>query len=235
MNTAIATPHTTERYSRAQWLAPTGLILLSLIPVVQGVFRLSELTGGSEITLQNTRFFTAPIPAVTHIVSGAVFALLGAFQFAPSRRGKTAWHRTAGRVLIPAGLLAALSGLWMALFYTLPESDGELLLVFRLGFGSLMVASILLGFRAIRRRNFVSHSRWLTRAYAIGVAAGTQAFVLALWIIFVAPTNQTSRALLLGFAWVMNLAVAEYIIHRRTVRSAGRLVARIGKRGQPTS
>lgn len=222
MTAATATQRTTTKRRKAQWLAPTGLVFLSLIPVIQGVFRLSELTGGTEVTLQNARFFESPIPVVTHIVSGTVFALLGAFQFVPSLRGRRTWHRIAGRILIPAGLLAALSGLWMALFYTLPDSDGELLLVFRLVFGLLMVASILTGIRAIHRRDFVSHSRWLTRAYAIGVAAGTQALVLALWIIFVAPTNQTSRALLLGLAWATNLAMAEYVIHRRTVRSARR-------------
>ncbi|MBP2217132.1 DUF2306 domain-containing protein [Arthrobacter sp. CAN_C5] len=220
MTTPTTTERTGEKRRRAQWPAPAGLILLSLIPIIQGAFRLTELTGGTEITLQNARFFGSPIPVVTHIVSGTVFALLGAFQFVPSLRGRRAWHRIAGRVLIPAGLLAALSGLWMSLLYALPESDGKLLLVFRLVFGSVMAASIFFGIRAIRRRDFVSHSGWMTRAYALGVAAGTQAFVLALWIIFVAPTDETSRALLIGLAWVINLAVAEYIIHRGTVRSA---------------
>ncbi|WP_223859794.1 DUF2306 domain-containing protein [Pseudarthrobacter sulfonivorans] len=90
--------------------------------------------------------------------------LLGAFQFVPSlrrgKRGRTSWHKIAGRILAATGLLAALSGLWMAIFYDLPPLDGTLLLVLRLVFGSAMAAFIVLGFTAVRRRDYVRHSEW---------------------------------------------------------------------------
>lgn len=143
----------TPARSVRQWPAPVGLILLSLIPVIFGGLRLAEWTGGAAITPQNARFFASPVPVVIHIVSVTVYSLLGAFQFVPSLRGRRGWHRTAGSVLIPAGLLAALSGLWMSVFYPLPAGDGELLLGLRLVFGSGMVVSIALGLAAIRRRD----------------------------------------------------------------------------------
>lgn len=211
---------------RSPWLVPAGLILLSLIPVIAGGFRLGELTGGAAITPKNERFFSAPVPVSLHIISVSVYSLLGAFQFVPSlRRGS--WHRAAGRILIPAGLLAAGSGLWMALFYALPPSDGLLLLILRLVFGTAMLASLVLGIFAIRRRNFAKHGAWMTRAYAIGVGAGTQALILIIPELLAAPPGITARALLMGAAWLINMAVAEYVIRRRAPRgSKGRAAAR---------
>ncbi|GAA1768715.1 hypothetical protein GCM10009712_15960 [Pseudarthrobacter sulfonivorans] len=48
----------------------------------------------------------------------------------------------------------------MAIFYDLPPLDGTLLLVLRLVFGSAMAAFIVLGFTAVRRRDYVRHSEW---------------------------------------------------------------------------
>ncbi|HSP53402.1 MAG TPA: DUF2306 domain-containing protein [Cryobacterium sp.] len=216
--TAIARPPHGRRLDRrrAQWLAPTGLILLSLIPVLAGAVRLTELTGGAVATPQNARFLDSPAPVVTHIVSVTVYSLLGAFQFVPAlRRRRAGWHRLAGRILIPAGLLAALSGMWMAAFYPHPAGDGAILVVLRLVFGAAMVASIGLGIRGIVRRDFTRHSAWMTRAYAIGVGAGTQALVLIPHSIFFDSTDELSRAVFMGAAWVINLAAAEYVIRRR--------------------
>ncbi len=201
---------------RREWLVPAGLILLSLIPVLAGAVRLGELTGGAPITDRNARFFDSPVPVVIHIVAVVVYSLLGAFQFAPSlRRGRRQWHRIAGRILIPAGLLSALSGLWMALFYSLPPSDGLLLLVLRLIFGIAMTASIVLGIRAVIRRDFAGHGAWMTRAYAIALGAGTQALILIVPEVLSSPPDVTTRAVLMGGAWAINLAVAEYFIRKR--------------------
>jgi hypothetical protein len=127
------------RRRRAEWLAPTGLILLSMVPIVAGALRLTELSSGAAVTPGNARFFDSPVPVAVHIVSVTVFSLLGALQFAPSLR-RHRWHRLAGRIVAPAGLLAALSALWMTLFYALPASDGGALLVLRLVFGTAMAA-----------------------------------------------------------------------------------------------
>ena len=104
--------------AKSDWLIPTGLIALSVVPVLAGTFRLVEFGGGAEITPDNARFFAEPVPVVLHIVSVTIYCVLGAFQFAPGfRRRKPNWHRAAGRILVPCGLVAALTGLWMAQFY----------------------------------------------------------------------------------------------------------------------
>ncbi|GIK59045.1 MAG: membrane protein [Chloroflexota bacterium] len=198
---------------------PIGLILLSLVPVLAGAARIAELSGGAEITPDNARFFASPLPVVVHILSVTIYALLGAFQFAPSlRRRKPKWHRTAGRILVPAGLAAALSGLWMTLFYALPESDGALLNMMRLVFGSAMLLSIILGVTAVRQRDFPRHGDWMMHGYAIGLGAGTQVLTHLPWFLLFGVPDEFTKAMLMGAGWVINLAVAEWVIRKRRAR-----------------
>jgi uncharacterized membrane protein len=195
------------------------LILLSLVPAAAGTARLAELAGGAEVTAENARFFAMPIPVVLHIVSVIPFSILGALQFAPAfRRRRRGWHRAAGRVLAPLGLMAALTGLWMAHFYPWPEGDGEIVYLLRLVFGSAMAASIVLGLDAIRRRDFASHGEWMIRGYAIGMGAGTQVLTHLPWFILVGRPGELSRAVLMGAGWVINVVVAEWIIRRGRLR-----------------
>jgi len=202
--------------SRTRWLIPTGLIILSLVPVIAGALRITELVTGAEITPDNARAFAMPVPVLAHIIGATLFCVAGAFQFLPGlRRGPRSWHRRAGYVLLPAGFVAALSGLWMTLFYVTPSAEGPGLGVFRLVFGSAMVLFLVLSVRSIVRRDFVAHGAWVTRAYAIGIAAGTQVLTALIWTFTIGPMEQTSEALPMGAAWVINLAVAELVIWRR--------------------
>lgn len=204
----------------AGWVV-AGLILLSLIPLAGGANRLSQLAGGAAITPANARFFAAPLPVVLHIISFSLYAILGAFQFVPGlRRRRHAWHRIAGWLLIPSGLIVALSGLWMTLFYPWPVGDGAILYGLRLLFGSAMLLAILLGVTAIGQRDFVAHGDWMLRGYAIGMGAGTQALTLMAGEMIAGPPSEIRRALLMGAAWVISLAVAEWIIRRRPARPA---------------
>jgi uncharacterized membrane protein len=200
----------------AAWLVPTALLLLSAIPIAAGAFRLTELAGGAEITPANARYFASPLPIVVHIICVSVYSILGAFQFASGfRRRWPGWHRAAGRLLVVCGLLVGLTALWMTLFYARKEGTGDLLYAFRLLFGSAMVASIVLGFAAIRRGDVVRHRAWMMRAYAIGLGAGTQVLTLLAGELIAGPPSELSGDLLNGAAWVINLAVAEWIIRRR--------------------
>ncbi|MEO7913586.1 MAG: DUF2306 domain-containing protein [Roseiflexaceae bacterium] len=209
-------PKAPPKAGSATWLVPAGLLVLLVVPLAAGVFRLTTLAGGADITPANARFFASPLPVVLHIVSVSLYTILGAFQFVPRlRRRRPGWHRAAGRLLIPCGLTAALSGLWMTQFYPWPKGDGVILYGLRLLFGSAMLLTILLGVAAIRRRDFAQHGDWMLRGYAIGMSAGTQALTLLAGEVIAGPPNEFSRALLMGAAWVINLAVAEWIIRRR--------------------
>ena len=209
-------PNALTRRSRSDWAVPAALILLSLVPAIAGTARLTGLARGVPITSENARFFAQPLPVVLHVLAVIPFSMLGAFQFSPEfRRRHRAWHRAAGKVLALCGLVAAMSGLWMAQFYPWPVGDGVGVYVERLVFGSAMLLSIAVSLDAVRRRDFKAHGAWMTRAYAIGIGAGTQVLTHLPWFILVGKPSETARTVLMGAAWVINILVAEWVIRRQ--------------------
>ena len=205
---------------RTGWWVPASLLALAVIPVLGGVGRMVELLGGPDVLPTDARFAASPAPLLVHILGAVSYALLGAFQFS-ARLRRRGWHRRAGRLLVPLGLAVALSGLWMTLLYAQKEGTGDLLYVFRLLAGSGMAASIILGLVAIRRREIAQHRAWMTRAYALALGAGTQAFTVGFGeALFGSGVTRTD--LMMGSAWAINLAVAEWFIRRPAVRRARR-------------
>ena len=201
---------------RSDWLVPASLVLLSLVPAIAGTVRLAEVAGGAEVTPANARFLAQPLPVVLHVLAVIPYSIVGAFQFSRGfRRRRRGWHRAAGKALAVFGLVAALSGLWMAHFYPWPAGDGMGVYAERLVFGTAMVASIVLGVDAIRRRDFKSHGEWMTRAYAIGMGAGTQVLTHLPWAIFFeGKPGESGRTVMMGAGWVINVLVAEWVIRR---------------------
>ena len=67
----------------------------------------------------------------------------------------------------------------------------------------------------------------MTRAYATALGAGTQVFTLLPWIVVFGPigaADELPRTVLMTAGWVLNLAVAEYVIRQRRqrpIRTAG--------------
>ncbi len=200
--------------AKSDWLIPAGLVALSGIPAVAGIFRLVQL-GSGEISPDNARFFAAPWPVVLHIAGALAYCILGAFQFSPGfRRRYPGWHRAAGRVLLPCGLIAALSGLWMTQFYPPVGSDGPSLYAIRLVVGSAMFVFISLGYAAIRRGDIRRHRAWMMRGYALGIGAGTQVLTHVPWFLFPGIRGELARTLFMAAGWVINLAVAEWLLMR---------------------
>lgn len=211
------TVHTAVRPTRSNrsigWV-PYPLIALIVVPAIAGSLRLVELAGGPHMLPANPRITASPIPVIVHIVCAVLYAVLGAFQFSNGlRRRRPNWHRVAGRVVVGLGLAVAFSALWMTAFY--PHIPGGTLAhLFRLGFGTGMAASIILGFIAIRRREIARHRAWMARAYALALGAGTQVLTLGIGNAVFGPSELTT-ALMLGAGWGINLAVVEYIIRFR--------------------
>ncbi|MEV2239355.1 DUF2306 domain-containing protein [Micromonospora sp. NPDC049891] len=213
--------------ARSTWLIPTGLLVLGAVPVLAGGLRLAELAGGAQVLPDGDRIASPPLPVVAHILAVTVFSVLGAFQFAPRfRRLHRGWHRAAGRILIPCGLLTALSGLWLTLFLPRGPLDSDALVVVRVVVSVAMAGSLVLGFVAVRRRDFVRHRAWMIHGYAIGMGAGTQFFTQMAWLAAVGPLTTSGRTGTMTAAWLINVGVAEWIIRRRGgtagARPAGR-------------
>jgi uncharacterized membrane protein len=215
--TSPAAARTTSSTRPTGWV-PFALVALVLIPATAGSLRLVELAGGPHVLPANPRIAASPLPLVVHLMCAVPYAVLGAFQFSSSlRRRRPRWHRASGRILVVLGLAVAFSALWITLFYPRQPGTGELAYVFRLAFGSGMAASIILGFTTIRHGDVAGHRAWMTRAYALALGAGTQVFTLGIGK-GVFGTSELSTDLSLGAGWVVNLAVAEYVIRRHGSR-----------------
>ena len=196
--------------ARANWLIPTALVLLALVPVFAGMARLTDLAT-SHATVETARFHAMPLPVVLHILSATWFAIVGAFQFTPTLR-RTRWHKRSGRSIVPMGLIAALSGLWMTFTYPWANADGVAVYLARLIFGTGMAVALLLGATTVLKGNIAAHKAWMLRAYAIGMGAGTQVFTHLPWFMLVGQPTETPRAIMMISAWALNLAVAEGLI-----------------------
>lgn len=206
------------------WRLPTSLLLLSLVPVAAGAVRLIGLvglasggSGAGAITPENARFMAMPAPVVLHIVSATLFCLLGAFQFDSAiRRRSPGLHRAAGRVLVPCGILAAVTGLWMTAGYAIPaELQGPLLYGVRIVVGLSMALAIVVSVCAVLRRRIAQHRAWMVRAYALGQGAGTQVLILLPVTLMAGAPTFFFRDVLMASAWGLNVLIAEWIIRRR--------------------
>ena len=203
------------RRDPGRWV-PAALLALALLPVVIGSIRVVQLLGGPAGIEPDVRLDAAPAAVVVHVVASVLFVVLGAFQFsARTRRKHPSWHRRAGRVLVPLGLVVAGSALWLTLLLDRKDGTGTVLYSVRLLVGTGMGACVWLGFAAVRRRDIAAHRAWMTRAYALALGAGTQPFTVGLGEALLG-TGVVTTDLLMSAGWVLNLAVAELLLRRRT-------------------
>ena len=206
-------------FRRDGWHIALGLVLLSLVPAIAGTVRLFEIGSGAAITPDNARFLTDPLPVVLHISASLTFALLGAFQFVPGfRRRFPAWHRAAGRIVVVAGLISALSGLVITLTYALPDSDTLALNIVRLIVGVSMITFLMLGLTAIANRDFAAHRAHMIRAYALGLGAGTQVLTTLPFVLAFGAPDSLTRTVLMIAGWTINVCLAEWVIRREPKR-----------------
>lgn len=179
------------------------------------------LATGVEATADNLRFVDQPLPVVLHVLAVVPYSVLGAFQVVPGfRRRHRRFHRIAGRVLLPAGMMVAASGLWMTLAYDLPDVDGPrfgALGLLRLGVGAVMLVSLALATRAIVARRWREHGAWMLRAYALAMGAGTQVLTAGGLVAVVGEPTVAQRAVAMGAGWAINAALAEWLIRTRRI------------------
>ncbi len=211
-----------DKISKKEKALITGLLLLSVVPLLGGVIRVVELAVGGDITASNERFFADPIPVIIHIFTSMLYCILGAFQFSKGIRKKYLnWHRISGRVLIPVGMISALTGLWMTLFYSFGVYDGYALYLIRLLVGSLMVVFIGYGMMAIIKRNISAHRAWMMRAYAIGLGAGTQVITHLPFFILEDIRGELARTICMAVGWLLNIMVVEWILWQEQRKMVG--------------
>ena len=202
---------------------PAFLILTLLVPTAAGLYRAAALIWDWEWALNFAAQNVDNLPLFLHAVFGISFIVFGGLQLLPGFRARNPrWHRSAGRWTATAGILAALTGLWMTLLH--PNISTALLFYGRIVASLLWAVFILLAVRFVIQKNIAKHRAFMIRAYAIAINAGTLPFIyIPIMIVYgVAPPLIEDAIQVTG--WIVNLSVAEWIIRRQPKPSLPQLI-----------
>jgi hypothetical protein len=95
---------------------PIFLGVACFIPAAAGLYRIGDLVWSWEWALQYAADRVDTLPLFLHAVCAVAFILLGALQILPGFRAASfTRHRKLGRLAALAGLIGAMSGVWMTL------------------------------------------------------------------------------------------------------------------------
>ena len=147
-------------------------------------------------------------PLIVHAVSASITLLTGPWQFIASlRRTWIGLHRWTGRVYLAAVAIAWVSSVPLAL----GALGGSVSTFGFLGLGIAWIGSSGMGLSAILRGRVPVHQDWMTRSYALTLAAVTLRLYLVAAVVLHLPFVDAYR-LISWLCWVPNLLVAEVII-----------------------
>ena len=194
---------------------PIFLLAACAIPTIFGMIRAGEIIITGHWTFDFVADVVDRLPLFLHVVGAVGFLVLGAFQVLPGFRHRhPIWHRRSGPVAIPLGIIGAVSGLWMTLAHG--EISGPLLFWGRIGASCVWIGAMALSVGAITHRDFRAHGRWIIRAYALALPAGTLAFILLPMVMILGEDGHDLLfEVVQVLAWPLHLAAAEWIIRRR--------------------
>ena len=216
------------------WLIPLLLLALGGINVLLGALQLDTIQQGPPAVpdeFTSMQYFATPIPIVLHIVAGIVFNLLCPFQFASTLRQRwPAWHRWSGRLLLIAGVMVGLTGLWMNHFF--PQYGGFLkysgIVVNSVG----LLGSLGLALRVILAGNVQRHRVWMMRAVAFGLGPATQRLFILPYFFIVGMPNDLVIGLVIWFGFLLNLSVVEWVLlrerRRKLIEGSGQRKTNLG-------
>lgn len=143
-----------------------------------------------------------------HGGASVLFLALGALQILPGfRRHHRILHQQMGRAVFAIALIGAVSGIWITLAW--PTISGPVLYWGRLAAGLFWLIALALAAVSIRRRDFVTHGRWMRRAYGLALTAGTLPFLLIPFIAIFGEGHPVLEEWLQIFGWAVNIWLIE--------------------------
>jgi uncharacterized membrane protein len=117
-----------------------------------------------------------------HILPGALFFVLGLFQFMPRIRNRhLQFHRWSGRVLVVSGLIVGLSALIMSFKMNIggPNETAATTL-----YAVVFLICLVKAYLFIRRKNVGRHREWMIRAYGVGLGVATTRPIVGMFFAF---------------------------------------------------
>ena len=170
--------------------------------------------------------FPTPLPnfyerhgwLVAHAIVSAIALLVGPWQF---RAGFRDQYRTAHRALGRIYCLAVVVGWITSLPMAAHAQSGVAASAGFLALGAVWIATTAAAYVAVRKGRVQSHREWMIRSYSATLAAVTLRSYLPLLLVAGVPLR-TSYPLVAWICWMPNLAVAEWLVRRRSAHALAR-------------
>ncbi len=142
-----------------------------------------------------------------HVVAAGVALLIAPIQFVIYRKNRTL-HRHLGRVYFLAVIAGSIGGYYMAWF-----AFGGIISTLGLGLlATLWWSFTLLAVNYARAGKIAAHRRWMIRSFSLTYAAVTLRLLSPLLSMFLDDITQSQ--VVYWLSWSLNLAVAQWWIHR---------------------
>ena len=139
-----------------------GLLLIAIYFVVDRVIPYSNFS----IDQYGNYYWANKWWLAGHLFGGMIALLIGPFQFNKSFRNKyLKTHRNLGKAYIIAIIISSLCAIYMSFTVAPQVNSAWSIALFFLAFAWL--ASVLMAYRAIRKRRIIQHQEWMIRSYVI--------------------------------------------------------------------
>lgn len=210
-------------YRRAAGFVPVLLSLLGLFATLgHYVFRLPvEEALASEFgpspawhTEQLPLYDQHAVITFLHLLPATLFMIFAPLQLSQRLRQRfTRVHRLMGRTLLALGLVMAVYGI--VLGWVMPFG-GKLETIVSMGIGLGFLCTGYLGFRAIRKKRFAQHRRWMSYMLAFAYTPMTMRLLLAILTEGMGMDGQALFAQTMFAGMVLNLMLVYGWVHRET-------------------
>ena len=151
----------------------TGTTILAIIGIAAAVTRALRLIFGAAPSPQAFDAEIAPHPVLTfiHIIPGALFMVLGPFQFMQTIRARRLWqHRWSGKIFVASGYVIGISALVMTAHMAIGGTNERAAVLL---FDSAFLFSLTKAVWHIRHKRIAQHREWMLRAFGIGLGVAT--------------------------------------------------------------
>lgn len=170
------------------------------------------------------RYAENPRWMFVHATTGSLFLLAATLQFLPRLRTRyPRVHRWNGRVLVAAGMITAITGLYFGILIPAAGLPERIIIAL---VGAWFVTALINAVVAIRRHDAARHRKWMTRAFAVAVGIATVRLVA-----LIADAALTPRGWVLESVFVLSLALGWGI----TIIAAELWMARTGLPAERTA
>lgn len=189
-----------------------GWALMTILSLIIAVYAISVVSvPAMRPPFLTERFRVVPLAAFFHLAASAVALAVGPFQHNTRIRARCLTvHRWSGRAYVIAVLLGGSAALVLA-------TTSQAGLTTHLGFGALAVLwlyTTAMAYRRILAKDLAAHRRWMTRSFALTLAAVTLRIYMPASLALGIPFD-TAYRVVSWMCWVPNLIIAEWLIRRR--------------------